>query len=723
MSGIFHDNSSDSDEERAETQRLTVESLRAEKILSNILQTDEQAELSGRVPTEDIDKSTKLNPIAPPVQSATEFLSEERELERLRQNKRYSEYERTVKRQQETESPSRKRHRSCHEAEHQESTDSDSRANIQSAPTKQMEHSQAVPNAPTSLAPLSIRARTSKPKIDPKIIDDSDDESSEESDSEDEGPLGPQLPSQLQEQTQPNYIHELPIENRAFLRDQHESFVSCLTFDKAGNRLISGSFDSSAKLWDFHTMTRSLMPFRTVRPLEEGSLRCLSYSKTGGHVLCAGGANYAVVMDREGDVTLQTATGDRYIADASRTKGHTGAILCASWVPRNGPSTEIVTTSVDATIRVWDITRTNANPMLNHTSMAQKKVMKLRNSRGLKLVASTKDWIPGGNSFVAGCNDGKLRIIDLNSSTFQTHVESEAFVLDGGEITSIACAPSTCPAPLVLTRSSDDFLRVFDLRSLRKPLSDFSGLPNSVSETNCCFMGETGDYFVTGTSAPRKHSGLRGSLQIFSRKHLKSIWTSEMGENTGSVIYSFWHRALDQIVFGCGDGSVGVLYGRKSKRGILNCLSKSDHKKAHGMVSIGFADAIPGSEMHTGKISVTRSSHAVDEGYVNGKRKRPFVGTLNPKPSTGPPPVSQGDASLTLAKHIGKKDVSKEWSQNPREALLRFAEAPQPNSDLTKAYLTTQPNSMFSEKTAEQEEEDSRRALYIERDKTKRKII
>ena len=62
-------------------------------------------------------------------------------------------------------------------------------------------------------------------------------------------------------------MSDLPITSKAIMRG-HDKIVTALSFDPAGSRLASGSFDYSIKLWDFNGMDSSFVPFRTVNPWE-----------------------------------------------------------------------------------------------------------------------------------------------------------------------------------------------------------------------------------------------------------------------------------------------------------------------------------------------------------------------------------------------------------------------------------------------------------------------
>lgn len=554
-------------------------------------------------------------------------------------------------------------------------------------------------------------------KLDPKIIDDSSDE-----EEDNESNIGPVLPPEPTTNVAENmdFLDELPIQNEVTLGTTHDSFVSCLTLDRKGTRLVSGSIDSTIKLWDFNTMNRSLQTFKTQSPLDSSPLRCAKFSATGGALLCSGGASTAAILDRDGYILSQTAKGDMYIVDMARTKGHIGPIHHSSWRPCGTSAPRmILTTSADATIRLWDITRTTTMPMVDIPVASQVRVTKLRNSRGAKTVATAADWVADGKTCAIGCTDGRVKIVDPETYSIRPVAESEVILKNGAEATSVCVAPQST-SPLILVRSTDDCLRVLDQRMLSSTLAEFQDLPNAVAETNATFIGSDGEFFTTGTSANRKGGTLRGSLRIFSRLTMKEVWKTEMDETTGSVICTVWHPNINQILYGTGDGRIHVLYNETtSHRGVLDCLTKSDYRKSHGMASVGVGEIFTPYSLHkrNGGGGGGDSSKGVPQ--LSNRGKREAAKALKPKAYSGPEELRAG-SSTTLAKFLSRDAITQDWTRDPRQALLRYAEEAEKNPVFTSAYKETQPVTLLASKTAEQEEEESRRAVF-ERDLLRKK--
>lgn len=724
MSSFFTDED-DSDAERVGKQRRNLE----------IIQADALKEVKERQPNERIDE-------------APGQLSEEQELKRLRENFRYQQYAAGKKRNltpspeaskrprprttvEESESDADdekgfnpKVHEECHSSILEKITlETNSKADTIARELEASHETEEVSGARP--APHAKPKPRRGPKIDPKIIDDSsDDDSASVSScdgSSDDAPIGPVLPcaEEPREEAQ-RMLESLPIQNEAILGDNHDSYVSSISIDRAGIRLATGSIDSAVMLWDFNTMTRSLRSFKRINPLDQAPVRSLQYSATGGLLLCAGGTNSAVILDRDGVVLSQTTKGDMYIVDMARTKGHTGSILSAKWRPN---SKVIATTSMDGTIRLWDVMRTTRNPMVDNPVISQLRVTKLRNARGGKTAATAMDWLFDGKSCVTGCSDGRIRVIDPDAYSMRPVDESQGVVQQGAEISSVSVAPETSTAPLILVRSTDDFLRVFDRRKLTEPVKEIQSLPNCVSETNTCFVGENGRFFSTGTSAKRKDGSFRGSLRLFEARTLKEIWKSKMDVDTGSVVHTTWHENTNQIIYGSADGKVRVLYHPiESKKGVLSCLTKSDFRKKHGVANVGVGEVFLPSTLHKHRSGRSKGAATNETGDQNlpmsNRGRREASEALKPKSFSGPRPT-QREKSRSLAKHLAAGEVAPDWTLDPREAILRYAEVAKKDPKFTTAYRETQPETLLAEKTAEQEEEETRQAIY-ERDRLRR---
>lgn len=483
--------------------------------------------------------------------------------------------------------------------------------------------------------------------IDPKIIDDSsegdsDDDNYASGGEENGAPIGPMPPVQHAVPAPPplpkSSIEDLPISNEATLGDRHHSYVSCMSLEPSGNRLVTGSLDGTAKFWDFNAMSRSLQPFQTNSPLDDAFIKTVMFSATGSLLSITGGSSSAVVTDRDGRAIAHTAKGDMYLVDVFRTKGHTSSIFSAQWADgdSNFSNTTLATIAGDSTLRLWDTGRTERSAMSKLPVISQQRVFKMRTERGAKATPTAMTWHSDGKRIVMGCVDGRLRVQDPSSYSPAPSMITEAFASAGTEVTGVVCAPRSCSAPYVLVRSRDDGLHIFDERVFKSPVKSFTGLTNTVSETGVIFIGGTGSFFMTGTSKMVQNDGQKyaGNLHMFDTLSLEQVWIGEANEVRGSVVSMLWHERLNQIMYGTGDGNVHVMYHpTQSHRGILQCLAKTQYRKRHGVASISDSTAVPGDSLHQYRSLFDTISVAT--GSSAQQRKRPRLGPPNPRDGNG----------------------------------------------------------------------------------------
>lgn len=261
------------------------------------------------------------------------------------------------------------------------------------------------------------------------------------------------------------------------------------------------------------------------------------------------------------------------IVDAARSKGHSGPVRCARWFPAASGALQIATVANEGTVRVWDVEAAALKPMEEIPIMPQLSVFKLRNARGSRALADTFACVSDeGRPLIAvGCNDRCVKLVDPRMISLRPAQEFENVIGRGGEFTSICEASKTCASPSLLVRSSDDALRVLDRRKLDKPVVEFLDLPNTISDTNSCFVHADGTFFATGTSASRRGETKPGKIAVFSGSTLSPVWQKEVEPDAGSVVCLFWHEKLNQVFYGCGDGSVRALYNPSvSTNGVMN---------------------------------------------------------------------------------------------------------------------------------------------------------
>jgi WD40 repeat protein len=112
-------------------------------------------------------------------------------------------------------------------------------------------------------------------------------------------------------------LPQFPITDQVILKD-HTKVVSALTLDPSGARVLSGSHDYDAKLWDFGGMDIRCKPFKSWEPAGMyyvcfqrfrrflyqtlgSQVHDLKYSNDGQRFLVVSGTTQAKLYDRDGE--------------------------------------------------------------------------------------------------------------------------------------------------------------------------------------------------------------------------------------------------------------------------------------------------------------------------------------------------------------------------------------------------------------------------------------
>lgn len=303
--------------------------------------------------------------------------------------------------------------------------------------------------------------------------------------------------------------------------------------------------------------------FRTLQPSENYPVRCLCYSVTGDMILVVCGNSQAKVLDRDGFEKLECVKGDQYIADMSRTKGHTSQLTSGTWHPYR--KEDFLTCATDSTLRFWDVTNKNHH----------KNIIKVRGQGGLKTVPNSCAFNPDGTLIAAGCVDGSIQMWDTRKTFVHTSHCLRAAHQKGSEITSIAFSYL---GNKLLSRSLDETMKLWDMRVLKQPLHTFENLYARYDTTDCCFS-PTDDLVVTSQSLPKDYSHDNLSQLVFYHANTFEL-VNKIGVIDAHVINTLWHPKLNQIFVGCGNGSIKCYYDEKrSFRGAKLCVTKTYRKK------------------------------------------------------------------------------------------------------------------------------------------------
>ncbi|KAI1448392.1 WD40 repeat-like protein [Annulohypoxylon stygium] len=525
----------------------------------------------------------------------------------------------------------------------------------------QIDRSKRTVNEPTI-------SKTKSGDSDSNNSSDSDDDS-DGSDDEDEYPTS----------------HEMVIKT-------HDRAVTSLSLDPAGGRLISGSIDCTVKLHDFSSLTpTTIRAFKSVDPYETKPSAANTESHpvhhvefnplAGGIFLCISAHPQAKIFSRDGDIITQFVKGDMYLRDMNNTKGHVSEVTTGTWHPTD--KNQCVTAGTDSTLRIWDI----------NNKRSQKEVIVFK-SKAAGAAGRTRmtavAWgtpVQGGNNvLISAALDGTLVMWGGNGP----------FTRPAGEIRE-AHKPNTwtggidisSDGRMVVTRGGDNLIKLWDTRKFKEPLV-------SVEHPS------TSDHYPTTNIkyAPNSTSIITGSatghLHILNPGNLRPEYTTLVTPGS-PVITVDWHPKINQIITGSANAETHILYNpTMSTRGAVDVMSRAP-KRRHIDDNPEFTTdqslGLSGESILTPGALAGRNAGVTASGKSKDPR-RPHV------PQQTPFLRSQPDE-----KHISQNiPLSKMLHEDPREALLKYADLAKKDPVFTKAWKDTQPVTQYADVSDEEED-------------------
>uniref|UniRef100_A0A6M2DQZ9 Putative wd40 domain protein n=1 Tax=Xenopsylla cheopis TaxID=163159 RepID=A0A6M2DQZ9_XENCH len=499
-------------------------------------------------------------------------------------------------------------------------------------------------------------------KNDDKESDKSEDSYDDLSDSDDD-------------ERETSLINRIPLTHEVNMNHGSKA-VSAIAADPSGARLASGSIDYNVCFWDFAGMDSSMKSFRTLQPCETYPIRCLEYSNTGDLLLVISGTSQAKVLDRDGFEKVECIKGDQYIADQSRTKGHTATLNSGCWHP--SIREEFLTSSQDGTCRLWDLSKPKQH----------KSIMKARTQGGLKANPTTCSYNRDGNLIACGCFDGSIQIWDHRKNFVNTAFLLRDAHIQNNEISSIAFSYlGSCFA----SRSCDDTMKLWDIRHFKKPVHIVKDLYSRYDTTDCMYSPDD-SMVITGESLNKGKDQAR--LLVYDSKTCDLI--TEVPVMGSHVIKTLWHPKLNQIFVGCGNGTIKCYFDNKrSLRGAKLCIVKV-HRKQKNVESISEVQVITphALPMFRQERSKTTKKKMEKDRLDPVKSRRPDLPITSGQ--GGRVASSGGTLSSYVIRNLGlSKRVDDD--QDPREAILKYAkEAAENPYWIAPAYSKTQPKPIFS---------------------------
>ncbi|KAK4957276.1 hypothetical protein LTR10_005236 [Elasticomyces elasticus] len=497
---------------------------------------------------------------------------------------------------------------------------------------------------------------------------------------------------------------EFPVSHEMILKT-HDKAVTTVSLDPSGGRLVTGSMDCSLKFHDFSSMTpTTIRAFKSVDPTEsKGSSNAETHPVnlalfnplSAGHILVATALPQAKVLSRDGETIVEFVKGDMYLRDMHNTKGHISEVTTGAWHPTD--RNLCVTAGTDSTLRIWDInTPRTQREVIVHKSRAAGSAGRTR----ISAVAWGSPMQGGNNMLVAAAYDGSL----VMWSGEGPHARPAAEIR-GAHATDTWTSGLDISADgrLVVTRGGDDTIKLWDTRKFKQPITTVSHPSTSGQHsTTSIRFSPNSTNIITGSDT--------GHLHILNPGTLKPELVTPVTPGS-ALITALWHPKLNQIVTGSANHEVHVLYNpNTSFNGAKTVMSRAPKRRhidddpnfttdlTQGISSDAVmvpGGAIPSTASYASRhptVGLTASGRSRDP-------RRPHVPVQTPFAKTNP------DAEYVRS----QIPLSSLRDEDPREALLKYADKAKSDPLFTNAWRTTQPKTIYAELSDDEEEPDKKK--------------
>lgn len=473
----------------------------------------------------------------------------------------------------------------------------------------------------------------------------------------------------------------------------HDRAVTSVSLDPAGGRLISGSIDCTVKLHDFSSMTPStIRAFRSVDPYatkasaagsEAHPIHHVEFNPLAGSLfLCVSAHPQAKIMSRDGDIVTEFVKGDMYLRDMNNTKGHVSEVTTGTWHPTD--KNLCVTAGTDSTLRIWDI---NNKRSQKEVLVFKSKAPGVAGRTRMTAVAWGSPAQGGNNLLVAAALDGTLVMWSGNGPFSRPAAE----IRDAHKPnTWTGGVDISSDGRMVVTRGGDHLIKLWDTRKFKEPLVtvEHASTSDHYPMTNIKYAPNSTS-IITGSAT--------GHLHILNPGNLQAEYTTPVTPGSPLITVD-WHPKINQIVTGSANAETHILYNPDmSTRGAKDVMLRApkrrhidDNPELTTDQSLGLsADAIvaPGSLGGSRKAGVTAFGKSKDPRRPQVQQITPFM-------------RSQPDE-----KHVSENiPLSRMLYEDPREALLKYADLAKKDPMFTGAYQQTQPVTQYADVSDGEEE-------------------
>ncbi|KIM21762.1 hypothetical protein M408DRAFT_324867 [Serendipita vermifera MAFF 305830] len=293
----------------------------------------------------------------------------------------------------------------------------------------------------------------------------------------------------------------------------HTDSVNSVEFSPDGRRIVSGSQDATIRVWDTETGELVAGPFKW----RTHSVSCVAFSPNG-RCIVSGSRDWTVrVWDAE---TGEVVTGP--------FEGHTDWVNCVTFSP---DGRRIASGSHDRTARVWDVWtgKVIAGPFEGHTDSV-----------------NSIAFSPDGRRIVSGSRDWTVQVWDAKTG----EVVTGPFKGHTDWVNCVAFSPN---GKKIVSGSYDRTVRVWNAKTGKLVTGPFDGHTDSVNSV--CFSPD-GRRIVSG-----------------SRDRVVRVWDAEMGRLVASPLkgHTDWVNSVGfsadgrRIVSGSYDRTVRVWNAKTGK--------------------------------------------------------------------------------------------------------------------------------------------------------------
>ncbi|KIW09360.1 uncharacterized protein PV09_00258 [Verruconis gallopava] len=465
---------------------------------------------------------------------------------------------------------------------------------------------------------------------------------------------------------------EFPVSHELVLKS-HEKPVTSVTVDPSGARLISGSTDCTFKLHDFASMTpTTLRAFKSVDPSET---KTSASSEThpihqvtinplaANQMLVITALPQAKIFNRDGEMVMECVKGDMYLRDMHNTKGHISEVSCGAWHPTRREL--FVTASHDSTLRIWDINNPRSQrDVLVFKSRAAGSAGRTR----MTAVAWGSQAQGGPNQFVAAALDGSLVMYPGDGPYHRPVAEIRDAHIENTWTSSLAISGD---GRLVVSRGGDDKLKLWDTRKFKLAITtvDMPSMSGQFPTSNIVFSPSSAN-LITGSET--------GHLHILNPATLRPELSTPVTPGSPLVTVA-WHPKLNQIITGSANGEIHVMYNPNISNGGAKMVMLKAPKRRHvdddPNLTMDLSQGVSADQIITPgagpSISGTSfaSRHPTLGLTASGKSRDPRRPHL---PHSGPFTKNNPDEKYVKEEF----SLSSMRDEDPREALLRYAEKP-----------------------------------------------